>query len=293
MTLAFMDSAAKAALLSQIDATMETPAEAPPIAGGRRVPTSAAVVMLARDTGLHPAFILLVHALQVQDRPFAATAVQAVPAGLDTLDCVRRWLLRSWERLRAKVSDDAVLAHGEAIVALHRTTLAGEMVEPARWRALRRLSVFAGKDRSIAIALAGAMPACAWDLQTVPGAAADLVQALEFIADAEAEARIGWTEDHSARHRQYVEDREAAVAAAIGVQPVGEGKAWHADDAWHATEAGQAWHRGFKAAWAAYNQSHPYDLPDRWSATGEARKGALAIAREDLLAEVAVAHRLA
>jgi hypothetical protein len=231
---------------------------------------------------MHPAFILLVHALQAEDRPFTVTAVQAIPSGFDTLDVVRRWLLRSWERLRVKASDDAVLAHAEVIAALHRAALAGETIEPARWRAARRPPASAGGN--ISTAVAGAMAACAWDLQTVPGAAADFVQALGQVTKAAAEVSIGWTEEHTARERQYQADTMAAGWAGAGKQPEGR------DKDWHATEAGQAWHRAFDAGREAFRQTHPYDLPDRWAPIGEATKAALALAREDLLVELSETH---
>ena len=204
-----------------------------------------ALAAFAETYSLHPAFVQLIQQLGTPPEVIAA-----VEPGADTLRIVRQWLVAMNEQLRSRLDDGEIAAGADRIAALHQAALVGEQVDKRQWRQARN-ALAARTDETADGMIAAALVSSAWDLGEMPGAAVDILPALTRIAFAEVDLRMEWTEADVARAAEVEQERTQAANDAAGPAPA------NADQAWVASEEGQAWVMRYNQGLTDYDRDKP------------------------------------
>jgi len=176
---------------------------------------------LAREYALAPAYLHLVSMLDnkpyTRSGPsFANVALSAMAPGTPTLAWVVSWFcwvyFESGAALSKALAGTSAAAVSEQILALHWQLVQGQTVHPEQWRnarsEIRRLRC-SGEATGYVLDVVSAM---AWDLTKFPGAAGDVLIALEKKCVHDFDTRFGWTADTEAElMRLHAENVERAA----------------------------------------------------------------------------------
>lgn len=150
--------------------------------------------------GLYPAFaqLLIVLAEPLHWRQ----VIEALPEGVDTAVLARRWMAWVWSDpssgLRSKITNMASGNACDAVFALHDRAATGEIVTRAEWRQARAAITATASEDEVEAAAASVAAAAAWDLDLVPGAAADMILAWRNTMFAEVDRQMQWNADKEA-----------------------------------------------------------------------------------------------
>ncbi len=255
-------------------------------AEGADLPTpgapAPAVAAFAAAHGMHTGFLLLVMAVA----PAAdwAEMFADLPEGADTGRIARRWMDWLWHDpatgLRAEAGAGAGLAAGDAAMAMQRRAAAGEAISRSEWRQARTAIARLPAVEPVEAAVLGVAAAACWDLDTVPGAAADMILAWRTAMFAMVDRDLGWTAEMdaglAAREEAIRAAAEARIAADAAEAPAGE-----SEDA-----AGLRMRASFTAGAGAYVAAHPSDLDRRTELRQAGYRTLSTMAREGLLSAI-------
>jgi len=239
----------------------------------------------SQQYGVHPSFLLVLVSVGGNDIAFWRQVVESLPYGANTRLLIARWIEWLWADpsvgLRRRIGDPDLRACGDSIFALQNRAAAGEEVSRTEWRAARgALSNAAAKVDAVQAGAAGGAAAAAWDLESVPGAAADMIYALKTTLFAEIDRDLAWNDEKEAAAAERSEKMHAAGLASA------ESEADQSATANGGTvdEAAQARMRElYQKGTQAFIAANPSDLDRR----GELRNAAYAeiyrVAREGFL----------
>jgi hypothetical protein len=184
----------------------------------------------AHERGLPAPLMLLAAALAVSipgqhaDRQFVRDLLAAIPAGGQCDGVTHRWVGWVWREseppVRSQLTIPAVLDASQAIISLHDRAAEGEQIAPTAWKALRT-----ALNRALAAApygvteAASVIGASAWDFNSVPGAAADILTAWENAAFAKIRRTEVGSEEQDDRYRELRKQARVTAAERAGPKP--------------------------------------------------------------------------
>lgn len=192
-------------------------------------PSNEAMALVAERTGLHLSVVRLVlavggHRPDDESLAFYAEMLGLVPSGPEGANLVRGWFLDCWDLpeigLAAGLGD---LATAPAAVTI-RTLVEDSMtapVAPKAWRAARAAFAPIADDAPFAEPVL----AMAWDLDSVPGASADVYYGWWFALDKSGRAELGWTAEDDSRLAPITEEFHGRAVADLG-PPTKEDTGW-------------------------------------------------------------------
>ena len=242
------------------------------------------VAAFSFEYGLHPALVRLLMEL---DRSSWRQVAERLPEGTDTSLLVARWIDWVWSDpisgLRRRVADERLQARGDAICELQRRAAAGEAVSRAQWREARSALAKAGPADEIEAAAAEVIAAAAWDLETAPGAAADMIYAWRAASFAEVDRQLGWNgEKDSAANERWEKASAAGKARADADAADARSSGVEKDEAAAAVRLRQSFQGGIQD----YLAANPSELDRRSDLRQAAYVEVDRLAREGLLRQI-------
>jgi hypothetical protein len=158
------------------------------------------------------------------DRTFIGELLDAVPVGADLTGAAHRWLGWLWQGepgIASQVTDTSVKDSATDIVVLHGRVAEGEAIPTPAWRHARRgLQMALGGTTTETVSdAASIVAASAWDYQSTPGAAADVLVAWERAVRAAIRRADGGSDEED---RRYAEMRAEARKLARASMPDSE-----------------------------------------------------------------------
>lgn len=192
-------------------------------------PSNEAMALVAERTGLHLSVVRLVLAVggyrgDDESVAFYTDMLGTIPSGPAGADVVRGWFLDCWDLpgigLAAGLGELAVAPAAVRIRTLVEDSLAAP-VAPRTWRTARaELAAIAGDAPFAEPALA-----MAWDLDSVPGASADVYFGWWSAVDKASRAELGWTAEDDSRLAPITEEFHGRAVADLG-PPTKEDTGW-------------------------------------------------------------------
>lgn len=192
-------------------------------------PSNEAMALVAERTGLHLSVVRLVLAVggyrpDEESLAFYAEMLGTVSSGPEGANLVRGWFLDCWDLpgigLTAGLGELAAAPAAVTIRRLVEDSMTAP-VGPKMWRAARaELAAIAGDAPFAEPALA-----MAWDLETVPGASADVYFGWWFALDKAGRAELGWTAEDDNRLAPVIEQFRGRAVADLG-PPTKEDTGW-------------------------------------------------------------------
>lgn len=175
------------------------------------------VVAFAETYGLHRSFLQLLMTLAParEWRPL----IEPLREGSDTAATARRWMAWVWSDpltgQRSLVTTKELRAVGDSVFTMHARSSAGERVSRNEWRQTRAALENAVAENKVEAAALGVAAAASWDLDTAPGAAADMILAWRNTMFAKIDHDLMWNPDKEAASNARSEAIQAAADARI------------------------------------------------------------------------------
>ena len=177
----------------------------------------ADIAAFSLEYGLHPAFVNLLIAIGGIDLGFWRQVIEGLPSGADSRLLVTRWIGWLWtdpeHGLRSKIADEKLKAGGDLILDLQERAASGEDISKSQWRSARSALANAATSDEVETAAAAGAAAAGWDLESVPGAAADMIYAWKGTFFAEIDRDLGWNDEKEAAANQRREKIHSAGLA--------------------------------------------------------------------------------
>lgn len=179
---------------------------------------------IAKETGLHRAFVNLVPAIGGFDRgdeslPFYIAVIEQMKPEANGLDTVRRWFLDIWALPQIGIAENLLPSplyqQAEAIVERVSESMSAG-VSSRDWRALRAALSLAEDEQDQTVPFSEPVLAMAWDLNDVPGASSDVFFAWQLSLTAKTQHDLGWTSNDDDLIRPLYEEFSQQALAALG-----------------------------------------------------------------------------
>lgn len=249
------------------------------------------VAAFSAQHGLHPAFTYLVASLSLNDPANWREIVGPLAGGADTAAVTRNWIKWVWsdpaDGLRERMTDGDLKAAGDAVCDMHRRAGVGEKIARQAWREVRTKLGRAGDEDELQKAAADGAAAVAWDLDSVPAAAADMVYPWMNTFFAEIDRSIGWNAEKEAAATERGEQINAAgLAAATRATPA---VVEHAAGPDGETAPPPFDMDAYQKATADFVADNPSDLDQRGDLRGAAWSKAYRLGREGLRRQIEAA----
>lgn len=192
-------------------------------------PSTEAMALVAERTGLHLSVARLVLAVggyrnDEESIDFYVEMLGSVPSGPAGANLVRAWFLDCWDvpriGLAAGLGDLAMAPAAAKIRSLVKDSMEAA-VAPKAWRSARAELASIGGDAPYVEPVL----AMAWDLDTVPGASADVYFGWWSALDKASRAELGWTAQDNERLAPLTEEFNGRAVAEIGM-PTKEDTGW-------------------------------------------------------------------
>jgi hypothetical protein len=225
----------------------------------------ADVAAFSQTYGLDPSFANLLMSLAAGDVSFWRRAVSAIPSVADTRAVAIRWIEWLWldseVGMRRLIGDPALRAGGDDICDLQRQAAAGAEVTRSQWRRAR--AAVAKADDEVTASAASVIAAAAWDLDAVPGAAADMIYAWNATLGVVIDRDLDWNAEKQAaadhrREKMIAFAQESATAAMVATRDEAKESGEPQDDA-----ASPIFRAAFSQGLADYAVGNPSDLDRR------------------------------
>ena len=240
----------------------------------------------ASEFGLHPSFLTLLIELAAGDAGFWRKAIEKLPPEAATRLIVTRWIEWLWSDseigFRERIDNPELRACGDAVCRLHYRAAAGEAVSRAEWRSVRFALGNPDSEEELQAAVAAVAAAAAWDLDTVPGAASDMIYAWKTALFTEIDRDLGWNEEKEAA----ANERSAAAATAGQVMADADRSASNAEGEAEDPASSPRYRELYQKGMNEYLAVNPSDLDRRHELRYAKFMEAAGLAREGFLRQI-------